>query len=170
MGLICKIIPPKDTKLALTYPWVFIGNDHAGKAVDPETGEFDPKMPRGLATFSRVLGHWSREEGALTMKQALFKATIAPAMWMGLDKKGRMQEDCDADIVIFDPQTIIDRARWLYDKQHLKPEGIDYVIVNGEVVVEHNELTGATPGTVVRRTWRIPGNTEELLGLYEERF
>ncbi len=170
LGLICRIIPPGDTKLALSYPWVFVGNDHSGRAVDPETGELDPHMPRGLATFSRLLGHWSREQGALTMKEALFKATIAPAMWLGMDKKGRLQEGCDADIVIFNPDTVIDRARWLYDKQHLKPKGINYVIVNGQIVVDHNELTGETPGNVVRRTWRIPGDTQKVIALYEKRF
>ncbi|MFO8055862.1 MAG: amidohydrolase family protein [bacterium] len=170
LGLICRIIPPKDTKLALSYPWVFIGNDHGGRVLDPETGELDPRMPRGLGTFSRLLGHWSRQEGALTMKQALFKATIAPAMWLGLDQKGRLQKGCDADIVVFDPDTVIDRARWLHDKEHLKPKGISYVIVNGEVVTDHGEPTGNTPGRVIRRTWEIPGNTRKVLDLYEERF
>jgi len=168
--LICDIIPPEDTKLGLQYPWVFIGNDYGGHSTDPETGEPRAGSPRALATFSRLLGHWSRDEGAISLKQALFKATIAPALWLGLEKKGRLQERCDADIVIFNPDTVIDHAEWLDDKQNLKPDGIDYVIVNGEIVVEKGNLTGNTPGRLIRRNWQIPGNTKKLLALYEQRF
>ncbi len=168
--LICEIIPPADTITGLQYPWVFIGNDYGGGSKDLATGEFRAGSPRGLGTFSRLLGHWSREEGAISLHQALFKATIAPALWMGLEQKGRLQEGCDADVVIFDPDTIIDRAGWLHDTANEKPEGISYVIVNGEVVVEHGQLTGKTPGKMVRRDWEIPGDTGELMGVYEGRF
>jgi hypothetical protein len=170
LGLICDIIPPEDTKLALQYPWVFIGNDYGGRSVDPKTGESVAGSPRALGTYSRLLGHWSRDEGAITLKQALFKATIAPALWLGLEKKGRLQEGCDADIVIFNPDTIIDRAEWLGGKQNRKPDGIHYVIVNGAIVVEKGELTGNAPGRIVRRNWVIPGGTTEILSLYDQRF
>ena len=165
----CRIIPPEDTMLGLRYPWVFIGNDAVGQAMDPETGEIAPLCPRGLATFSRLLGHWSRERGALSLQQAIFKASTAPALWLGLEKKGRIQEGCDADIVIFDPDTIIDRAGWVDGTLDQKPDGISHVIVSGEVVVENNRLTGATPGRLVRRTWTIPGNTKAVMSLFEER-
>lgn len=170
LALICKIIPPEDTKLGLQYPWAFIGNDYGGKSVDPDTGELAPGNPRGLGTFSRLLGHWSREEGAISLEKAVFKATIAPAMWLGLEKKGRLQEGCDADIVVFDPDTVIDRSEWLGYKEALKPEGIIHVIVNGRAVIENKELTGARPGRLVRRTWEVPGDTAALIALYEERF
>ena len=169
LPLFCRIIPPADTIRALQYPWVFIGNDAGGRSIDPVTGEPAPDIPRGLATFSRLLGHWSRDEGALTLKEALFKATIAPALWLGLDKKGRIQEGCDADIVIFDPGTIIDRAGWVDDSMGRKPDGISHVIVSGQVVVENNRLTGAKPGKLVRRTWSVPGNTAAVVSLYETR-
>ena len=169
-GVICNIIPPKDTKLGLQYPWVFMGNDYGGRFIDPATGEPIAGSPRALGTFSRLLGHWSRNEGAITLKQALFKATIAPALWLGLEKKGRLREGCDADIVIFNPDTIIDRAEWLGGKQNLKPDGISHVIVNGEIVVENGDLTGNTPGRLIRRDWEIPGDTTELLSLYDQGF
>jgi N-acyl-D-amino-acid deacylase len=170
LPMICKIMPPEDTIRALKYPWVFMGNDAGGQVIDPATGEPVANMPRDLGTFSRLLGHWSREEKALTLHQALFKATIAPALWLGLDKKGRLQEGCDADIVIFDPATIIDRAGWLGGTENLKPDGISHVIVGGQVVVENNRLTGATPGRLIRRTWTIPGDTAALINLYQTRF
>ena len=167
MPMFCQIMPPEDTMLALRYPWVFIGNDGGGPSIDPETGEPAPISPRGLTAFSRLLGHWSREKGALSLHEAIFKASTAPAIWLGLEKKGRIQEGCDADIVIFDPETIIDRAGWVDGTMHRKPDGISHVIVSGEVVVENNELTGAAPGRLVRRTWRIPGNTADILALYD---
>lgn len=170
MPIFCRLIPPEDTMLALEYPWVFVGNDAIGPAIDSETGEPAQLCPRGLATFSRLFGHWVRGHGALSLRQAIFKASTAPAMWLGLDKKGRIQEGCDADIVIFNPDTIIDRAGWVDGTINQKPAGISHVIVGGEVVVENNQLTGATPGKLVRRTWTIPGNTQAILSLHQERF
>ena len=170
MPIFCRMIPPEDTLLALRYPWVFVGNDYIGPAMDTETGEPDQLCPRGLATFSRLFGHWVREQGALSLQQAIFKASTAPALWLGLEKKGRIQEGCDADLVIFDPDTIIDRAGWVDGTLNQKPDGISHVIVSGEVVVENNQLTGATPGRLIRRTWTIPGDTARVLSLHEQRY
>lgn len=170
LRVICKFINPEDAKLSLRQPWVFIGNDFGGQARDPETGAWTPSSHRALATFTRLLGYWTREEKALTLHQSLFKATIAPAMWLGLDQKGRLQEGCDADLVIFDPETVAHQADWLYHREMLKPKGISHVIVNGQVVVEGGELTGASPGRLIRRTWRVPGNSQALIALYEKRF
>ncbi len=167
--VICEIIPPKDTKLGLQYPWCFIGND-ASLGADPLTGDIITPHPRALGTFSQLLGRWTRDEEAISLHQALFKASFAPAFWLGLDTKGRMQEGCDADITIFDPQTVRHLAEWVGDTQELAPEGINYVIVNGQVVVEEGELTGATPGKLIRRTWRVPGNTTELIAIYDQLF
>lgn len=167
--VICEIIPPEDTILGLQYPWCFIGND-ASVAHDPLTGEWGVNSPRALATFSQLLGRWTRDEEALTLHQAVFKTSFAPAYWLGLDKKGRLQEGCDADITVFDPQTVRHLAQWVGGTEHLAPEGIDYVIVNGQVVVEQGKLTGVTPGRVIRRTWTVPGDTTGLISVYEQRF
>ena len=145
-----------------------MGND-GGVSRNASTNELIIQ-PRTLACFSRLLGKWSREHGAISLEEAIFKATIAPALWLGLEQKGRLQKGCDADITIFDPDTIIDRAEPEPDKLDLPPEGIHYVIVNGQIVVEEGELTGNTPGRLIRRTWTVPGDTEEVISLYEERF
>ncbi len=117
-----------------------------------------------------LLGRWTRDEETITLHQALFKASFAPAFWLGLDKKGRIQEGCDADITVFDPQTVRHLAQWVGGTEHLVPEGINYVIVNGQVVVEQGELAGATPGQAVRRKWKVPGDTTCLISVYEQRF
>jgi hypothetical protein len=164
----CNIVDPVSTMLAIKRPFVFMGND-GGVGRNSHTGAVDVQ-PRSYACFSRLLGHWSRDLGAISLKQALFKATIAPALWLGLDKKGRLQEGCDADITIFNPDTIIDRAKAEAGQLDLPPLGIEYVIVNGQIVVEHGTFTGNTPGKVVRRTWQIPGNTRQVIALYHKRF
>ncbi len=164
----CDIVEPAYTILSLKRPFVFMGND-GGVSRNSNTNEVIVQ-PRTRACFSRLLGHWSRDQGALSLEEAIFKATIAPALWLGLDRKGRLQEGCDADITIFDPETIIDRARPEPGKLDLTPEGIRYVIVNGQVVVEEGELTGNTPGRLIRRTWAVPGDTRDVISLYEERF
>lgn len=168
VALWCNIVAPESTMLAIKRPFVFMGND-GSVSRNSHTGEVEVQ-PRVYACFSRLLGHWSRDLGAISLKQALFKATIAPALWLGLDKKGRLQEGCDADITIFNPETIIDRAKAEEGHLDLPPLGIEYVIVNGQIVVEHGALTGNTPGKVVRRTWQIPGNTRQVIALYHKRF
>jgi N-acyl-D-amino-acid deacylase len=164
----CDIVKPANTILSLKRPFVFMGND-GGVSRNTYTDEIIIQ-PRTLACFSRLLGRWSREHGAISLEEAIFKATIAPALWLGLEQKGRLQEGCDADITVFDPDTIIDRAEPEPDKLDLPPEGIRYVIVNGRIVVEEGELTGNTPGRLIRRTWTIPGDTKKVISLYEERF
>ena len=164
----CNIVEPENTKLALTRPFVFMGND-GGVSKNKKTGELTVQ-PRSYACFSRLLGHWSRDEKAITLKQSLFKATIAPALWLGLEMKGRLQEGYDADITIFNPNTIIDRAKPEPGKLNIPPVGIAYVIVNGEIVVEQGALTGKTPGKLIRRTWQIWGETQKVIALYQQRF
>ncbi|MBR1990488.1 MAG: amidohydrolase family protein, partial [Firmicutes bacterium] len=92
--------------------------------------------PRAAGTFPRVLGKYVREEKALPLIEALRKITLAPADRLGLKTKGRLEEGCDADITIFDPETIIDKA----DFTHIeRPEGIEYVIIGGQIAVKQGE-------------------------------
>ncbi len=105
--------------------------------------------PRAYGTFPRVLGKYAREERVLTLEDAIRKMTSLPAGKLGLEKRGLIKEDFWADIVVFDPDTIADTAT--YAEPHQYPKGIEYVIVNGEVVVENGRLTGARPGRVLKR-------------------
>jgi N-acyl-D-amino-acid deacylase len=105
--------------------------------------------PRMFGTFPRVLGRYVREQGVIRLEEAIRKMTSLPAQTFGLYQKGILREGLDADIVIFDPQTIIDRST--FDDPAQPPAGIEWVIVNGEVAVEHGRVTGATSGRVLRR-------------------
>lgn len=104
--------------------------------------------PRMIGTFPRILGRYVREQGVIRLEEAVRKMTSLPAQTFGLYRKGILREGLDADIVIFDPQTIIDRST--FDDPSQPPAGISWVIVNGEVAVEHGQVTGATSGQVLR--------------------
>jgi dihydroorotase len=106
--------------------------------------------PRGAGTFSRVLGHYVRERGIGTLTEALAKMTIEPARRLeavapAMKRKGRIEVGADADITIFDPATIVDRAT--YEKPAQNSDGIPYVIVAGQFVIRDGaEIAGVFPG------------------------
>ncbi len=104
--------------------------------------------PRFYGTYPRVLGRYVREKKVLTLEEAVRKMTSFPAQKLGLKDRGLILEGMWADIVIFDPAKIIDKAT--YQNPHQYPEGIEYVIVNGKIVVENGEHTGVLPGKTLR--------------------
>ena len=102
--------------------------------------------PRAAGTFPRVLGKYVREEKALPLLDALRKMTLEPAKRLELDHKGRIQLGCDADITIFDPDTIIDKADFT---QLCKPEGINYVLIGGKIALKDGERVNARLGRFI---------------------
>ena len=102
--------------------------------------------PRAAGTFPRVLGKYVREEKALPLIDALRKMTLEPAKRLELDQKGRIQLGCDADITIFDPDTIIDKADFT---QLCKPEGINYVLIGGKIALKDGERVNARLGRFI---------------------
>ena len=110
--------------------------------------------PRSSGSYSRVLGKYVREEGVLTLMDALRKMTIEPARRLearvpAMRDKGRVRVGADADLTVFDPVTVIDRST--YTDATIPPEGIPYVLVNGVLVVDGGELVpGVRPGLAVR--------------------
>lgn len=105
--------------------------------------------PRAYGSFPRVLGRYVREERLLSLEEAVRKMTSFPAARLGLQDRGLLREGLRADIAIFDPDAIIDRAT--FEEPHQFPEGIHYVIVNGVIVVNPQGLTGAKPGMVLKK-------------------
>jgi N-acyl-D-aspartate/D-glutamate deacylase len=136
-----------DVRETLKLPWVSIGSD--GSAVRPDgiLGRGKPH-PRWYGAFPRVLGKYVREEGVLTLPEAVRKMTSMNAEKVGIADRGLLKEGWKADITIFDPATVKDEAT--FENPHQYASGIPYVIVNGSVVIDQGEHTGAKPGRVIR--------------------
>jgi len=105
--------------------------------------------PRFCGTFPRVLAKYVRQEGALTLEDAVRKMTSFAAQTFGIKGKGLLKEGFDADVVVFDPKTVKDCAT--FEAPYAPPEGIDHVLVNGVAAVENGRLTGRRAGRVIRR-------------------
>jgi N-acyl-D-amino-acid deacylase len=105
--------------------------------------------PRVYGSFPRILGKYVREEKVITLPQAIRKMTSMPAQRLGLKDRGLIREGLKADVVVFDPETIIDTATFEAPRQY--PVGIHNVIVNGSVVIDEGKHNGNMPGKVIRR-------------------
>ncbi len=136
-----------DMQYALKQPFTSIGSD--GLAMSPEgpRGKSIPH-PRSYGTFPRVLGRYVRELHALTLEDAVRKMTSANAEKISITGRGRIQVGFAADITVFDPDKVADRATFVQPHQYAV--GISYVIVNGQVVLDAGVHTGALPGRVLR--------------------
>ncbi len=143
-GAIFHAINEDDVQRIMKYPLTAIATDgRVGKF-----GEGSPH-PRSYGTFPRVLGRYVRELKVLTLEDAVRKMSSLPADRMGLKDRGRLAEGAWADVVVFDPATVADKAT--YQNPHQYPEGIPYVIVNGVPVVDNGKWSGAGPGQVLKR-------------------
>ena len=109
--------------------------------------------PRAYGNFPRVIARYVRERGVLTLEEAVRKMTSWPATRMRLAGRGAIREGLWADIVVFDLATLDDAAT--YDVPRASPTGIDYVLVNGEIVIDHGRHTGARPGRVLYGAGRV---------------
>jgi N-acyl-D-amino-acid deacylase len=133
----------EDVKTVMQVPWVSIGSD--GSALNLK---FPGKPhPRSFGTNPRVLGKYTREEKVLALEDAVRKMTSLPAQVLGLKDRGLLREGFWADVVVFDPDRVADMATYENPKQY--PKGIDYVLVNGAIVIDDGHHTGARPGRVV---------------------
>lgn len=135
---------PEDTETVLRHPRTMICTD-AGVA----GGKSGVHHPRMTGTFPKVLGRYVRERGITTLPEMIRKMTSMPATVYGLRGKGLLKEGFDGDICIFDAEKIIDRAT--YTDSHARAEGLHYVIVGGEVVVENAVHNGKRAGKVIAR-------------------
>ncbi len=133
----------QDVDRIMQHPQTMIASD--GRLAEYQVGH---PHPRWYGTFPRVLGHYVRERNILRLEEAIHKMTQMPADRLGLTDRGRIQEDTFADLTIFDPATIIDKAT--FEQPHQYPEGIHYVIVNGKIAVDDGRFIEARSGRVLR--------------------
>jgi N-acyl-D-amino-acid deacylase len=136
-----------DVRLALQQPWISVCNDSQGTAPDGLLGLEHPH-PRAYGTFPRILRKYVREDGALTLPDAIRKFSALPAARLRLADRGVIKAGMWADIVVFNPDTITDLAT--FEKPSQLSAGMQYPLVNGVPVIEHGQMTNALPGKVVR--------------------
>jgi N-acyl-D-amino-acid deacylase len=149
------LMSEENVKKEIAKPWVSFGSDEASQA--PEDNFLKSNChPRAYGNFARVLGKYVREEKVLTLADAIRKLSSQPATSLGLDHRGFVKEGMFADVVIFDPATIGDRAT--FEKPHQYAVGVKHVFVNGVQVLKDGEHTGAKPG---RALWG-PGKTPQV--------
>src|ERR1043166_2777224 len=146
-GAIFFMMSEDDMKAALKSPFVSICTDSGARATDgPLAGS--KSHPRGWGTYPRILGRYVRDEKLMPLEFAIHKMTGLPAANVGLKQRGLLRQGYFADITIFDPKTIIDRATFEEPNQY--PVGINYVIVNGQIEVDNGNRTPALAGRVLR--------------------
>ena len=158
---ICDLIVEDDSRVGAIYfmmaeenllrkaalPWVSFGSDEAAPAPEGVFLESNPH-PRAYGTFARVLGPYARELGLFPLEQAVRRMTALPAENLGITDRGRLEPGYYADVVVFDPARVADRAT--YEEPHQLAVGVEHVFVNGVQVLADGEHTGALPGRVVR--------------------
>jgi len=145
VNLTLGAIKEHDVRRLMIQPWNMIASDGGfADGSDAPGGH-----PRSAGTFPRLLGHYARDEGVLSLAEAVRKISSLPADFHGIDDRGRLAAGMRADIAIFDPATIIDRSDW--DHPQRFSEGVVHVLVNGVPVLRDGEMTGEAPGEVVRR-------------------
>ena len=138
----------EDIKRIMRHPFGMVGTDSGSVAYTGPFAQGKPH-PRHFGTYPRILGRHVREEEVLRLEQAVRKMTSFPAQRFGLLDRGLIRPGMWADITIFDPETVIDRATY-QNPQH-RPEGINYVIVNGTTAIDSGEYTGELAGRILRK-------------------
>ncbi len=146
VGAIYFMMSDQDIATAVKFPWVSLGSD--AEAVNPKPGA--PKEmyhPRTFGNFPRLIARYVRDEHVISLEDAIRKMTSWPATRLRLPDRGSIQEGMWADAVIFDYARIQDHAT--FEQPTLGPDGIDYVLVNGQVVIDQGKHTGAKPGQIL---------------------
>lgn len=137
----------EDVQMVMKAPFIMVGSD--GSAVTPRGILGKGKQhPRSYGTFPRILGKYVREDKILTLQEAIRKMTSLPAQRLGLRDRGLIREGMWADITIFNPREIIDKAT--YTDPHQFPKGIEYVIINGTLTLEKGNYSGILSGKVLK--------------------
>ena len=141
-SVVCTSMVDEDIRAFYQQPWVMVGSD----------GGLANRHPRGAGTFPRVLGRYVRDQRWLDLPEAIRKMTSAPAARLRLEGRGRIAAGAVADVVLFNPRTIVDRST--FTDPAVLPTGVEKVFVGGELVWDRGKPTAARPGRVL-----MPGHT-----------
>jgi N-acyl-D-amino-acid deacylase len=152
VGTVYFLMSDENITRQVRKPWVSIGSDGGSLAPESVFLASNPH-PRAYGNVARLLGKYVREERTISLAEAVRRLSGLPAENLGLDRRGLLREGYFADLAIFDPATIADRAT--FDKPHQYAVGMKHVLVNGQIVLKDGEHTGATPG----RALKGPGAT-----------
>jgi N-acyl-D-amino-acid deacylase len=147
VGAVFFLMSEENIKRKIARPWVSFGSDARAVAAEGVFLESGPH-PRTYGNFARLLGKYVREEQVIPLEEAVRRMTSLPAYNMAISNRGQLSEGFYADIVVFDPARIADKAT--FAEPHQYSVGMRHVFVNGVQVVENGRHTGATPGRVVR--------------------
>ena len=146
-GAIYFSMNEQDLQAAMKTWWVAVNTDYGGVAPDGPFGDIRPH-PRTYGSFTRILGRYVREQQLMPLEYAVRKMTSLAAQRVGLSERGLIRPGMFADITVFDPATVIDRAT--FENPHQPSAGIEYVLVNGQIVLRKGQLTSARPGRGLR--------------------
>jgi N-acyl-D-amino-acid deacylase len=151
LGQLLFIASDSNVAMQIRQPWMKFGTDAEG--VDPDSMKGQMTHPRAFGNYPRILGRFVREQHLLTLEDAIRKMTWAVAERLSIHDRGMLHEGMHADVIVFDPNTIIDRAT--YEQPNQLSVGVREVLVNGVEVVREGRHTGAKPGRIVRGPgWR----------------
>jgi N-acyl-D-amino-acid deacylase len=145
IGTVYFLMSEENIALQLRQPWMKFGTDANG--MDPDSAR-GPSHPRTYGNFPRVLGKYVRDEGVIPLEDAIRKMSSAVATRLAIPDRGVLRPGMYADVVVFDPATVADRAT--FEQPHQLSVGVRYVFVNGIPVVRDGRHTGAKPGRIVR--------------------
>ena len=145
LGMLIFMMSEENVALQMRQPWMKFGTDAGG--IDPDSAK-ELTHPRAYGNFPRILGKYVRDEKVMPLEEAIRKMSSAVATRLSIHDRGVLKPGMYADIVVFDPETIADKAT--YEKPHQLSTGMRHVIVNGVAVVSDSKHTGAKPGRVVR--------------------
>ncbi len=148
VGVVNFCLNEDDVRYVMQHPTVMPGSDGSALVTEGPLGEGKPH-PRSYGTFVRILGKYVREEGVLTFPEAVRKMTSLPAQKLGLTDRGLLKKGLKADIVVFDADTVEDKATFV--EPHQYAAGVEEVIVNGRRVITEGDHTGARPGSVLKK-------------------
>jgi N-acyl-D-amino-acid deacylase len=152
VGVASFLMDVANVRRGIALPWMAFDSDAQAPSLDMPVFLQSSYHPRAFGNFARLLGHYVRDEKVVPLPEAIRRLTSYPASVLSLDGIGLLKPGYFADVVVFDPATIIDHAT--FDKPEQYATGVSYVAVNGELALENGEPTTARPGRVVHgRAW-----------------